>query len=155
LTTNPDATPFRFCDVHLLLHQWRLDINSCTEHEFDQATHVALEFTNQKNRVRGELIGQGRSGHPVLCPVRTMVCHLEHLCLHRTPPFTPLYGVFDPNLTQVTTSEVTKQLCLTCQTIGTTVGITTEDNSICSLRSSGAMALLCADIDTETIRLLG
>jgi hypothetical protein len=116
---------------------------------------VALEFTNQKNRVRGELIGLGRSGHPVLCPVRTMVCHLEHLCLHRTPPFTPLYGVFDPNLTQVTTSEVTKQLCLTCQTIGTTVGITTEDISICSLRSSGAMALLCADIDTETIRLLG
>jgi len=31
-TTNPDATPFYFCDIHLLLHQRRLDANTCTEH---------------------------------------------------------------------------------------------------------------------------
>jgi len=39
--------------------------------------------------------------------------------------------------------------------LGHVVGITPADISIHSLRSSGAMALLCADVDPNRIRLLG
>jgi len=154
-TNNPDATPFRLCDVHLLLHQRRLDIYTCPEHELDHATHLALEFTNQKNGVRGELVGLGRSQHPILCPVSAMICRLKHLRLHNAPLTAPIYTVFAPTPTAITTSELTQRLRQACITIGATVGISADDISIHSLRSSGAMALLCADVDTDKIRLLG
>jgi len=49
---------------------------------------------------------------------------------------------------------LTKQLRLTVTTMGASYGILPNDISIRSLRSSGAMALLCARVDTNTIRLL-
>ena len=36
-----------------------------------------------------------------------------------------------------------------------TIGFMPDDVSACSLRSSGAMALLCAHVDTDVIRLIG
>jgi hypothetical protein len=39
--------------------------------------------------------------------------------------------------------------------IGAQLGIAAIDVSIRLLRSSGAMSLLCAKVDTDTIRLLG
>jgi hypothetical protein len=50
-TENPDATPFRLCDVHLLIHHHRLNPITATEYELHSITFVALEFTNQKNGV--------------------------------------------------------------------------------------------------------
>jgi hypothetical protein len=76
-TENPDATPFRLCDVHLLIHQCQLHPLTATEYELQSATFVTLEFTNQKNGVRGELISLGRSGHPTWCPVYTIVQHMS------------------------------------------------------------------------------
>jgi len=42
-----------------------------------------------------------------------------------------------------------------CSYLGPTVGVNPQDISIRSLRSSGAMALLCADVDPDRIRLVG
>ena len=39
--------------------------------------------------------------------------------------------------------------------MGPSVGISPSDISARSLRASGAMALLCAQVDSDTIRLLG
>ena len=50
---------------------------------------------------------------------------------------------------------VTKQLRLTVTAMGAIYGIQPHDISIRSLCSSGAKALLCARVDTDTIRLLG
>jgi integrase len=105
--------------------------------------------------VRGELVGLGCSQHPILCPVNAMICHLKHLRLHHAPLTTPIYTVFAPTPTAITTSELTQRLRQACITIGATVGKSADDISIRSLRSSGAMALLCADVDTDKIRLLG
>jgi hypothetical protein len=55
----------------------------------------------------------------------------------------------------ITTTDLTQQLRLATTTLGHTVGIHPADISIRSLRSSGAMALLCADVDSDRIRLLG
>jgi hypothetical protein len=84
-TANPDAAPFRLCDVHILLHSRRLDPLTCIDQELTAATHVALEFTTQKNGVRNELVGLGRSGHPVLCPVLALCNRVRHLRLHNAP----------------------------------------------------------------------
>jgi len=53
-TTNPDAAPFRICDIHLIAHNRRLNIQTCSDQDLHAAAFVALEFTTQKNGVRGE-----------------------------------------------------------------------------------------------------
>jgi hypothetical protein len=58
-TDNPDAAPFRLRDIHLLVHNVRLNTVLCSEQDLLSVTHVALEFTTQKNGVRGELVGLG------------------------------------------------------------------------------------------------
>jgi hypothetical protein len=156
LTDNADAAPFRSCDVHLLHHNTRLNHYTCPEQLLDAATHVALEFTNQKNGVRGELVGLGRSGHAVLCPVIATIARLKHFRLHRACPKTPLYTYFTHhNHSFIKTDSLTQLLRRACSYLGPTVGVTPQDISIRSLRSSGAMALLCADVDPDRIRLVG
>jgi hypothetical protein len=108
-----------------------------------------------KNGVSRELVRLSRSGHQMLCPILAIIKKLWHLWLHRVPPTTPLYHYFAPQSKAITTTELTYQLWLTCSTIGQTVGINPQDISICSLGSSGAMALLCASVDPDKIRLLG
>jgi hypothetical protein len=155
-TANPDAAPFRLCDVHILLHSRRLDPLTCIDQELTAATHVALEFTTQKNGVRNELVGLGRSGHPVLCPVLALCNCVRHLRLHNAPLTTPIYYYKDHAIwCPMETSALTAQLRMTATALGATVGISASDISVRSLRSSGAMALLCANVDTDKIRLLG
>jgi hypothetical protein len=72
-TDNPDAAPFRLCDIHLLIHNRRIHPLSSTITELRQVNYVALEFTTQKNGVRGELVGLGRTGHPIHCPVHALI----------------------------------------------------------------------------------
>jgi hypothetical protein len=155
-TSNPESCPFRLCDVHLMHGVTRLDPFHAAEITLRSATHVALEFTNQKNGVRGELVGLGRSGHPHWCPVVAVIQRVLHLRLHQAAPSTPLYTYYDRNRPHsITTCTLTSQLRHTVSAIGAQWGIGPSDISIRSLRSSGAMALLCAAVDTDKIRLLG
>jgi hypothetical protein len=155
-TSNPDAAPFQACDVHVLWYQVHLDAFTCSEADFHTVTHIALEFTTQKNGVKGELVGLGRSGHPLLCPVFAALSRLKHMRLHNAPRTTPLYTVFSTtagvsHTNTITTTELTQQLRTTCSFLGDAVGLQPCDISVRSLRSSGAMALLCADVDTDKI----
>jgi hypothetical protein len=155
-TDNPEAAPFRICNVHLLRNNTRLNMYSCSERDLESATHIALEFTKQKNAVRGELVGLGRSGHAFMCPVYAMIQRIRHLRLHQAPLTTPIYTYYTHNSTRkVTTSMLSSQLRQTCTALGASVGVHPNDVSVRSLRSSGAMALLCADVDSDRIRLLG
>jgi hypothetical protein len=155
-TTNPDSSPFRLCDIHLLIHDRRLNPFTCTELELNAATHVALEFTTQKNGVQGELVGLGRSGHPQWCPVLAIIRRLKHFRLHRAPPTAPLYSYFTGTAWHsITSTTLTQHLRWAATAVGAASGITANDISIRSLRSSGAMALLCANVDPDKIRLLG
>lgn len=83
---------------------------TCEEPQLDAASHVALEFTTQKNGVQGELVGLGHSGHAFFCPVKAAVARLKHLWLHQAHPTTPLYQYFSPISRAITTSKLTKQL---------------------------------------------
>jgi len=155
-TDNLDAAPFRLCDVHLLHDNVHLDALNCPEHLLDYATQLALEFNRQKNGVWGELVRLGRSNHDILCKVRAGINHLKHLRLHRTHPTTPIYKYFHRNTwAPVTTLELTQHLRSTTTILGNQVGIQPADLSVRSLRSNGAMALLCADVDMDKTHLLG
>jgi len=155
-TTNERAAPFRLCDVHLIVHNRRLDPITCAEEDLYLTTYVALEFTTQKNGVRGELVGLGRSGHPVLCPVVAMTARILHLRLHCATPTTPIYFVRTATQWQpIQTNTLTQHLRHALTTLQNEVGVSPNDISIRSLRASGAMALLCANVDPDKIRLLG
>jgi hypothetical protein len=52
-TANPDSTPFRLQDIHLHSGQQQISHLLSTPQQLDSATFVCLEFTNQKNGVRG------------------------------------------------------------------------------------------------------
>jgi hypothetical protein len=148
--------PFHFCDVHLLVNNRHLDHTICPIHELLQAMHVALEFTTQKNGVRGELVSLGKSGHPSFCPVQAIVNRIRHLREFLTPPTTPIFSYFQDDMWKaITTSTLTQYLRAAATAVGLTSGIQAADISVRSLRSSGAMALLCARVDSDCIRLLG
>jgi hypothetical protein len=154
-TNNIDASPFRLCDVHLLINNRRLDVLMAPETDLQQSNFIALEFTTQKNGVRGELVGLGRSGHPSWCPVQATLSRIKHLRQHNAQPTTPLYRYYDRSWKNLDTSSLTSQLRITVTTLGHLYGIKPDEISVRSLRASGAMALLCARVDTDTIRLLG
>jgi hypothetical protein len=154
-TDNAESMPFRLCDVHLHAGPHRLAHLWCALPSLDSATFVCLEFTNQKNGVRGELIGLGRSGNPTFCPVQACINRVKPLRQFNAPPTTPLYAYFLSSWLAINTSTLTKDLRRTVDVMGHTVGLLSSDISIRSLRSSGAMALLCANVDTDRIRLLG
>jgi hypothetical protein len=65
----PSLTQFRFRD---LLRFWigprALEHRTCDDFELQAATFVTMAFTRQKNGVRNETVGHGRSGHARLCP---------------------------------------------------------------------------------------
>jgi hypothetical protein len=155
-TANPESSPFRLCDLHLMIGTHRLYHLTCPDVDLVNVNFIGLEFTNQKNGVRGEIIGLGRSGDVGFCPVEALINRVRHLRRHHAPPTTPLYNYFDHNHWHpITAAALTDTLCNTVHTLGSYYGIAAGDTSIRSLRSSGAMALLCANVDPDRIQLLG
>jgi hypothetical protein len=134
----------------------RLNHLNCPDAALDTATFVRLEFTRQKNGVRGKIIGLGRSGSPSFCPVQSIINRVRHLRHFHAPTDTQLYKYFHNNLrSSMSTTLFTSALRHTVAIIGPHYGLSPADISVRSLRSSGAMALLCANVDTDRIHLLG
>jgi hypothetical protein len=154
--TPSDTTPFRMCDVQLFIGPVRIDPATADEQSLWSATFASLTFTNQKNSVRGEIIGLGRSGDPQFCPVLTIVRRILHLRDQNAPPETPLAAYFFHQKWQyVSPSDITDTLRLGAAVLGPTFGFLPKDISARSMRAAGAMALLCAQVDTDMIRLIG
>jgi len=70
--SNQEST-LRFYDVQLFIGQQRLDLLHDSIALILQARFASLTFTDQKNGVRGEVIGLGCSGDPYLCPVKAII----------------------------------------------------------------------------------
>jgi hypothetical protein len=85
-TASTDADPFRLQDVHMLIFNRHIHPYTATEQEMDAVNYIALEFTTQKNGVRGELVGLGRSGHPTHCPALALTKSSSS-----APPSCPAY----------------------------------------------------------------
>jgi hypothetical protein len=157
--TSPTAEtkPFRLQDVQLMIGAHRYAADIIPLDLLDQSTFALYEFTDQKNGVRGEVVGHGRSGHARFCPVQASVERVRHLRLHNAPRDTPLCAYYvdgTPNF--VTSADITTTLRASVNILGTdSLGFLSSEVSARSLRAAGAMALLCAHVDSDTIRLLG
>jgi hypothetical protein len=119
-----------------------------------QATHVSLTFDTQKNRNRGEIVGHGRSGHPIACPTATLLRRVTYLRSHPAALNTPLCTIFSPQPVAVPTALITNIL-QEATTLCPGLGFLPADVNARSLRAGGAMALLCGRVDAPTIRLVG
>jgi hypothetical protein len=108
-----------------------------------------------EKRSAGRTVGLGRTGHPTWCPIAALINRIKHLRAKNAPLTTPLYAYYDTSWRSIDTTTLTMQLHTTVTVLGPTYGIQPSDISIHSLRSSGAMALLCAKVDTDMIHLLG
>jgi hypothetical protein len=117
---------------------------------------VYLTFTDQKNGVRGERVGHTRSGDSFACPVLAILRRVLHLRSHNAPSTTPLYMVrHDEVWLPIRSHSITQALRVAAEATAASLNINPDCISARSLRSGGAMALLCAGIDTDIIRLVG
>jgi hypothetical protein len=156
-TVTKDNTPFQMKDIQFHVGAQRYNATTIPLNLLPAATFVTFTYDTQKNAHRNEAIGLGRSGHGGCCPVATTVQRITYLRAHNAPPDTPLGTYYQPNGTSktVTSDNITQTLRFSLRHFGTTLGITASDISARSLRASGAMALLCAHVDHDTIRLIG
>ena len=160
-TTNDDAA-FRLDDVSLFLGSRKLNLTSAPDRELEAATSTSLYFTTQKNQRKGDSIAHGKSLHPLCCPVRSITRFvLRHRTYYRRNgrPLdlrAKLATYYNNNkLLCIRAVDITKQLRFSATALETTTGIQPARISARSLRAGGAMALLCAHTDKETIKLLG
>ena len=121
------------------------------------ATFVTLRFTRQKNGTENEVVGHARSGHSTICPVLALIRRTVHLRTFHATPTTPLCTAYvSPSSTLAITSVMlTNQLRHAATILFTTIGFPPQDISARALRAGGAMALLCAQVDTDVIKLVG
>ncbi|CAJ1946536.1 unnamed protein product [Cylindrotheca closterium] len=151
-TTNDD-TPFRFLDVQLKVGVRHLDLLTTTPAELWAATSVALTFTTQKNGVRGEVICHGRSGHDVLCPVRSMIRRILHLRQHTANMHTIIATYFQNGRHySVKSADITTTLRQVTAACGADIGFLPSDVSARS--ALRAMALFCSNVDRDTMNTL-
>ena len=151
-----DTTPFKLQDVQLSIGHTRLDLLTASDDDLLAASFATLTFTTQKNGVRGEVVGLGTTGSPTFCPVRCLGRRVVHLRAHNAPLHTPLATYFENQTWKpVKPSHITSALKLSATLLGPTFGFLAKDVSARSLRAAGAMALLCANVDHDTIRLIG
>ena len=149
-------TLFRIRDVQCWVGSRALDTMACSLAELQASTFVTLTFTRQKNGVRNETIGHGRSGHAFLCPVLSIVARLVALRERNASPSTPLnaYGSVASSMRFVRPSDITRIL-RAALTLYPDPACPPSSISARSTRAGGAMALLCAGVDSDRIRLVG
>ncbi len=154
---TPRNTQFRFGDVRFWIGTRALDHATCTDADILAATFVTLTFNRQKNGVRNETVGHGRSGHAHLCPVHSLALRVIALRNHGALATTPLNAVratLTAPWSYILPSDLTSRL-RAALALHPDPAYTPADVSIRSTRSGGAMALLCAGVDSDRIRLLG
>ena len=152
--TDNDKNPFRFEDVQLFIGDTRINLSTAPIEQVRQARFASLTFTNQKNGVRGEVIGLACSGDPYLCPVQAIIRRILYLRQNSAPSNTPLARVFN-TATKVTASLLTTCIRDSVAQLGPSLGFLPEDVSARCLRAAGATALLLAKVDPDVIRLIG
>ncbi|KAI2491522.1 hypothetical protein MHU86_23050 [Fragilaria crotonensis] len=154
---TPRQTHFVLGAVRFWIGSRALDHTTCPGGDILAATFVTLTFNRQKNGVRNETVGHGRSGHAHLCPVHALGQRVLALRRQGAAHDTPL-NAFRPDVnsswTFILPSDLTTRL-RAALALHPDPAFTVSDVSIRSTRAGGAMALLCAGVDADRIRLLG
>jgi hypothetical protein len=158
--THPPASstnqPFRLQDVTFRFGNQNLPADTADLAQIKIATFATLTFTTQKNAVRGEVVGHARSGHSTTCPVAALVRRVLHLRAHHAPPTTTLCTVYATAHTKTpVTSQILTAALRSAAVAHPELGILPRHISARALRAGGAMALLCSQVDSDIIKLVG
>lgn len=157
----PDAVldqTFRLCNIGLWIGSRALDILHCPLADLHAATFATVTFTRQKNGVRNETIGHGRSGHPQLCPVLCLVARITTLRGLDAPASTPVnaYRTAPARpVRYVLARDITRRLRAALALFPDPSYPNPSDISARSTRPGGAMALLLAGVGGDRIRMVG
>ena len=154
--TKYDSSPFRLSDVTFSVGRTVFDTSTATDNDL-AATFVILTFSTQKNDVRGEKIGHGATGDPLLCPKKALYRRVMHLTQQDSPANIPLARFKSPrgHWINVTPNKITAHLKATVKLFaGTQLGFTHHDVSARPLRAAGAIDLLCLGVDHNIISLI-
>ena len=121
---------------------------------------ATLEFVRQKNAVKGECVGHRVNNDRFFCPAKALACLAWRLQRNNAPRHTPLHTIFDhhPAMTKwmpAKSAYITNALCHAARMHESRTGILADKITARSLRPGGATALLCANVGTEAIMLLG
>ena len=152
---------FRLCDIHLTFgnhcrHAPTAPLNDANI--IRAVTLVHLEFADQKNAVKGERIGHRCTTSDFLCPGKAICRIARRLRLSGAKPDCPLYEFYDRatrQIRRVTPEHIKNALQHAAAAVEDVTGIPPEAISARSLRPGGATALLCANVDPDSIQLLG
>ena len=152
-----DNAPLRGTNITLSIDNRSLDIFSCPVDDLFRATSSTITFDTQKNRQRGEIIAHGLSGHPVACPTCALARLLAALRQHQISPTDPLCTAPSRHSdhTYLITSAMITSLLRSTASAHPVPGIAPTRLQARSLRSGGAMALLCGRVDSDHIKLVG
>lgn len=154
---SSDSQPFTLADVTFRSGGIILPATTGDLALIRSATFVTLRFTRQKNSTTNELIGHARSQHASVCPVLALIRRCLHLRHFDAPHVTPLCTFFRTPLSRlrITSDLLTAALRDAATILFPTTGFPPEDISARALRAGGAMALLCARVDDNIIKLVG
>jgi hypothetical protein len=152
--TDNVKTPFCLKDVQLFTGPCSLNLQTLSTAELAQTCFGSLTFTDQKNGVCDEVMGQASTGDSFICPVKALVQRVLYLRSHNAPPTTPLSQVFNTSA-QVTPSVLTPTLRDSVKNLGPDLGFLPPEASAQSLWAAGATALLLAQVDPDVICLIG
>jgi hypothetical protein len=154
--TATDDAAFRLQDLQFFIGDRFVDPCVAPISDMEAATSALLIFTNQKNGVRGEVVNHATSGASHCCPVRALARQTIHLRENDAPPTTPLSSYYHNGRRRAIRSvDITDALRAAARITGDELGNRPEDISARSIRAGGAMALLCAQVDSDLIKLLG
>jgi hypothetical protein len=148
--SKSESAPFRLADVQLFQGPVLVDLGTASDTALLSATFASLTFT--------EVIGLAHSGNPQFPPTICIARRVIHLRRHNAPTETPLasaYSARHQTFVPIKPGDITDVLWIACTAMGPQFEFVPSDISARSLRASGAMALLCAQVDTNVIRLLG
>jgi hypothetical protein len=123
--TPSETTPFTLQDVQCWIGHQRFLATQIPIADLTRITFVTLTLTTQKNGVRGEVIGLGRSGNPHLCPVAALTRRIAHLRHHNAPAHVPLASYYtndNAKPTPIKLSHITAVLRASMAIIGPSVG---------------------------------
>ena len=110
-----------------------MNLATATDAELLTATFASLTFQDQKNGVRGEVVGLGHSGDPFLSPPHILARRILHLRSHGALPTTPLCSYYiAPKWCLITPREITAALRTAITFLGPSLGfIPTEVAARC------------------------
>jgi hypothetical protein len=154
--TATDDAALRLQELQLFIGDRFLDTCVAPISDMEAATSASLVFTNHKNGVRGEVVNHVTSGASHCCPVRALARRAIHLRENDAPPTTPVASYYHNSRRRaIRFVDITDALRAAARITGDELGVRPEDISARSLRAGGAMALLCAQVDSDLIKLLG